>query len=174
MTSKSKLLTMFSRHSLLVMLNVFRFLKTEITSLTNMISCSLFCWIDSFEVLTTSSTIDTVMERDAWSDIRCQSRWMECWLMLIDPYWRNIRLMVEFDSSAMSEYLVGQELVGDERAKLKKSAIIKRLLLIDEWWEKEESYRLFLMLKSPVMTKTLSVLTSVSLRYFKAKWDKSK
>ena len=82
--------------------------------------------------------------------------------------------MVEFDSSAMSEYLVGQELVGDERAKLKKSAIIKRLLLIDEWWEKEESYRLFLMLKSPVMTKTLSVLTSVSLRYFKAKWDKSK
>ena len=82
--------------------------------------------------------------------------------------------MVEFDSPAMLEYLVGQELVGDERAKLKKSAIIKRLLLIDEWWEKEESYRLFLMLKSPVMTKTLSILTSVSLRYFKAKWDKSK
>ena len=82
--------------------------------------------------------------------------------------------MVEFDSPAMLEYLVGQELVGDERAKLKKSAIIKRLLLIDEWWKKEESYRLFLMLKSPVMTKTLSILTSVSLRYFKAKWDKSK
>ena len=40
--------------------------------------------------------------------------------------------MVEFDSPAILEYLVGQELVGDERAKLKKSAIIKRLLLIDE------------------------------------------
>jgi len=40
--------------------------------------------------------------------------------------------MVEFDSPAMLKYLVGQELVGDEKAKLKESAIIKRLSLIDE------------------------------------------
>jgi len=52
--------------------------------------------------------------------------------MLFDLYQRNIRLMVEFDSPAMSKYLVGQGLVGDERAKLKESAIIKRLSLIDE------------------------------------------
>ena len=52
--------------------------------------------------------------------------------MLIDPYQRNIRLMVKFDSPAISEYLVGQGLVGDKRAKLKESAIIKKLSLIDE------------------------------------------
>ena len=46
----------------------------------------------------TSSMMDMVMERGAWSEIRCQSRWMECWLMSFDPYQRNIRLMVEFDS----------------------------------------------------------------------------
>ena len=40
--------------------------------------------------------------------------------------------MVEFDSPTVSKYLVGQGLVGDERAKLKESAIIKRSLLIDE------------------------------------------
>jgi len=76
--------------------------------------------------------IDMVMERGVWSEVRCQSGWMECWLMLFDPYQRNIRLMVKFDSPAMLEYLMGQELVGDKRAKLKESAIIKRLSLIDE------------------------------------------
>ena len=40
--------------------------------------------------------------------------------------------MVEFDSPAVSEYLVGQGLVGDKRAKFKESAIIKRSSLIDE------------------------------------------
>ena len=40
--------------------------------------------------------------------------------------------MVEFDSPAVLEYLVEQELVEDERAKLKESAIIKRSSLIDE------------------------------------------
>jgi len=40
--------------------------------------------------------------------------------------------MVEFDSLAVLEYLVRHGLVGDERAKLKESAIIKRSSLIDE------------------------------------------
>ena len=40
--------------------------------------------------------------------------------------------MVEFDSPAVSEYLVGQGLVGDKRAKFKESTIIKRLSLIDK------------------------------------------
>jgi len=69
----------------------------------------------------------------------------------------------------MSEYLVGQGLVGNERAKLNESAIIKRLSLMDEWWEKEGFHKLSLILKSPIITRTLSILTSISLRYFKAK-----
>ena len=81
--------------------------------------------------------------------------------------------MVEFNSPIVSEYLVEQGLVEDERAKLKESAIIKRSSLIDEWWRKEVSHKESLMLKSSVMTKILSILISVSLRYFKAEWDKS-
>jgi len=82
--------------------------------------------------------------------------------------------MVELASPIISEYLVGQELVGNERAKLNESAIIRRSSLMDEWWGKEGSHKLFLILKSPVMTRTLSMLTSISLRYFKAEWNKSK
>ena len=81
--------------------------------------------------------------------------------------------MVKLAFSTMLEYLVGQELVGDERAKLNESAIIKKLSLMDEWWGKEGSHKLSLILKSSVMTRTLSMLTSISLRYFKAKWDES-
>ena len=40
--------------------------------------------------------------------------------------------MVELASPTVSEYLVGQGLEGDKRAKLSESAIIKRLSLIDE------------------------------------------
>ena len=68
----------------------------------------------------------------------------------------------------MSEYLVGQGLVGLEKVRLKASAIIIKSSLIDEWKGKDESHRLFLMLKSSVMRTTLSMLASVSLRYFKA------
>jgi len=57
---------------------------------------------------------------------------MECWLILLDPYWRNIRSMVELAPPTVSEYLVGQGLVGNERAKLNESAIIKRSSLMDE------------------------------------------
>ena len=82
--------------------------------------------------------------------------------------------MVELASPIVSEYLVGQGLVGDERAKLKESTIIRRLLLMDAWWGKEGSHKLSLILKSPVMTRTSSILTSISLRYFKAEWNESK
>jgi len=98
---------------------------------------------------------------------------MECWLILLDPYQKNIRSMVELAFPVVLEYLVGQELVGNERAKLNESAIIRRLSLIDEWWGKEGFYKLSLILKSSVMTRTLSMLTSISLRYFKAEWDES-
>jgi len=40
--------------------------------------------------------------------------------------------MTELDSLAVSEYLVGLGLVGMERARLKESAIIIKLSLIEE------------------------------------------
>ena len=84
-----------------------------------------------------------------------------------------MRSMVELASPIVSEYLVEQGLVGNERAKLKESAIIRRSSLMDAWWEKEGFYKLSLILKSPVKMRTLSMLTSVSLRYFKAKCNES-
>ena len=39
-------------------------------------------------------------------------------MILLDPYLRNIRSMVELASPIVSEYLVGQGLVGVKRAKL--------------------------------------------------------
>ena len=88
-------------------------------------------------------------------------------MILLDLYQRNIRSMVKLASSIVLEYLVGQGLVGDERAKSKESAIIKRLSLMDAWWGKKGSHKLSLILKSSVMTRTLSMLTSISLRYLK-------
>ena len=81
--------------------------------------------------------------------------------------------MTELDTPSVSEYLVGQELVGDDSVELKESAIIKRSSLIEEWWGNKVSQRLSLILKSPVITRTLLMLTSVSLRYFKAECEES-
>ena len=80
-----------------------------------------------------------------------------------------MRSMTEFASSAVSEYLVEQGLVGVNSARLNELAIISKSSLMEEWNGKDESYRLSLMLKSPIIRRTLSILTSVSLRYFKAK-----
>ena len=41
---------------------------------------------------------------------------------------------MELDTPSVSEYLVGQGLVGDDSVKLKESAMIKRSSLIEEWW----------------------------------------
>jgi len=81
--------------------------------------------------------------------------------------------MTELASSAISKNLVGEGLVGIDNVKLNESAMIIRSSLIEKWWGKEESYKLSLMLKSPVITRMLSMLTSISLRYFKAVWDES-
>ena len=40
---------------------------------------------------------------------------------------------------------------------------------MEEWYGNKESYKLSLMLKLPVMMSMLLILTSISLRYFKAK-----
>jgi len=81
--------------------------------------------------------------------------------------------MTEFASPAVLEYLVGYGLVGVDSARLNESAIMIRLSLIEEWWGKDRSYKLSLILKSPVIRRTLSMLTSVSLRYFKAECKES-
>ena len=43
-----------------------------------------------------------------------------------------MRSITEFDSPAVSEYLVGPELVGKERARSKESAMIIRSSLEEE------------------------------------------
>ena len=57
---------------------------------------------------------------------------MKCWFNLIELHLRNIRFIVELASPTVSEYLVGQGLVGIERANWKESAISNKLLLMDE------------------------------------------
>jgi len=81
--------------------------------------------------------------------------------------------MTELDTPSVSEYLVGQGLVRDNSVKLKELAIIKRSSIIEEWWGNEVFQRLSLILKSPIITGTLLMLTSVSLRYFKAECKES-
>ena len=51
--------------------------------------------------------------------------------------------------------------------------MIIRSSLIEEWWLNKESQRLSQMLKSPVITKRLQILISVSLRYFITEWEES-
>jgi len=80
---------------------------------------------------------------------------------------------MELASPAISEYLVGQGLVGVDSARLKESTIIIKSSLREEWNGKDESHKLFLMLKLPVIRMMLSMLTSVSFRYFKAVCNES-
>ena len=81
--------------------------------------------------------------------------------------------MIEFESFALSEYLIGIWLVELDKFKLKKSAIIRRSSLIDEWWGKDEFYKLSQMLKSLVIISMFWMLALVSLKYFKAEWEES-
>jgi len=84
-----------------------------------------------------------------------------------------MRSKTELESWSLSKYLVGKDSVGLESSNWKEFAISKRMFLWIEWYKKSGSQKLFLMLKSPVIMRTLLILTSVSLRYFKADWDKS-
>ena len=145
----------------------------EIVSWMKVVSWSLLGAKVSFDVWIISSEIRMSIESGAWSE-KSQDLGSIEWLSSSNnPYWRNIRLMTKLDSPVVSEYLVGQELVEEEKARSKESAMIIKSSLIEKWKGKDGSHRLSLMLKSPVMRKTLSMLTSVSFRYFKAKWDKS-
>jgi len=88
-----------------------------------------------------------------------------------DPLQKNTRSITKLALPSVSEYLVGTGLDGSDKSKLKESTIIIRSLLIEEWWEKDRSHKLFLILKSPVIIRRLLTFTSVSLRYFKAEWE---
>ena len=73
----------------------------------------------------------------------------------------------------MSEYLVGKNSVDLESSNWNESAMSNKESLCEEWWGKYGSQKLSLILKSPIIMRTLLTLTSVSIRYFKANWDKS-
>ena len=115
--------------------------------------------------------IDTI--RGTWSNERHQSGWIKWLLSSADPLQKNTRSITKLALPLVLEYLVGIGLVGSDKSKLKESAIIIRSSLIEEWYRNEGSHKLSLILKSPVMMSMLLTLTSVSLRYFKAKWEES-
>ena len=68
---------------------------------------------------------------------------------------------------------MGKGLIGLDNFILKESASLKRVSLWEEWCGKLGFQKLSQILKSPVRMRMLSILTSVSLRYFKANWDES-
>jgi len=84
-----------------------------------------------------------------------------------------MRSITELDSPAISEYLVEQGLVRVDSTRLKESTIIIKSSLREEWNGKDKFHILSLILKSPVIRTILSMLTSVSFRYFKAVYDES-
>jgi len=92
---------------------------------------------------------------------------------LDDDSQRKTRFKTELESQSLSEYLVRKNSVGWDNSSWKESAILKRVSLWIKWYRKFKSYKLSLILKSPIIMRTLLILTSVSLRYFKANWDKS-
>ena len=152
---------------------VFSIMKFEITSSMNAFSWLLLGEIVNFDNEKISSMMGITMESGVWSEERQLSGEMRWLSSSGEPFHRNIRSMTEFTSPATLEYLVGQGLAVVDNIKLNESAIIRRLSLIVEWWGKLGFHKLSLMLKSPVMMRMLSILTSVSFRYFKAEWEES-
>jgi len=57
---------------------------------------------------------------------------MTCELISSESHHRNIKSRTESESLALSENLIGTCSVGNERNRLKESAIAKRLSLIEE------------------------------------------
>ena len=78
---------------------------------------------------------------------------MEWLLSSEELHQRNMRLITEFASLALSAYLVGIWLIGNDKFKLKELAIIIKSSLMDEWYRKDGSHKLFLILKSPVIIR---------------------
>ena len=70
-------LIMFSGLSLLDTSEMLRFLKTDMTSLMNKSSSSLFFVIENLDVLMFSPIIEMVTVRRAWSEESCQLWWIK-------------------------------------------------------------------------------------------------
>ena len=156
-----------------VRFEVSRFLMITEASLMNVTSSSLPFRIESLDKVINSSAIGIITIREAWLDDKCQLVWIKWLLSSVDPLHKNIRSITKLYSLSVSEYLVGTGLIRVNKSKLKESAMIIRSSLIEEWYRNEGSYKLSLILKSPVMMSMLLTLTSVSLRYFKAEWEES-
>lgn len=105
-TLLARVLTMFSKLLMLDRLKVSRLLMEVVASLMKAVSSSLFLTIECLDEVTLSSTIGIVMIKGVWSDVRYQSGCIEWLFNSIDPLRRNIRLMTEFESLGLSEYLV--------------------------------------------------------------------
>ena len=155
------------------MLLVLMFLRVAMSFLMNIISLLLSLTIVLFLILIYFSMMEIAIVRGAWSDISLYLGWIEWLSNSVELLQRNMRLIIEFNSWQLSKYLVVIWSIEWESSKLKTLAKIKRLLLMWEWWEKRESHELLQILKSPVIIKTLWMLTSVSLRYFKAEYEES-
>jgi len=172
-TISVKLPTIFSKLGISNKFDMFKDLKDVITFLMNDFSSSLPLIIDLLTELIFSSIVRIAIVNSTWSEVRCQFGWI-IWLSSSSkPLRRNIKSKTEFELLELSVYFVGNWLAEVNKLKSKKSAIIRRLLLIVEWCRKVESYKLSGMLKSPVIISIFQILTSVFLRYFKAKWEES-
>ena len=86
----------------------------------------------SLDVWIISSKIGISIMSGVWSEDRRDSGRMKWLSSSCDLNRRNIRSMIELDSPVMSEYLIGQGLVGEDRIRSKESAIIIKSSLIEE------------------------------------------
>ena len=109
------------------------------TSLIKFTFSLLFFTIENFDETIFSSTIGIDIVSRAWSEERHQSGWMEWLLSSVKPLHKNIKSMTKFNSSAISKYLVRTQWIGNNRSRLKESAMIIRSSLIAEWWGKDRS-----------------------------------
>jgi len=85
-----------------------------------------------------------------------------------------MRSIFEFELSWLSAYLIRTWEVRLEILNWNELAISASNLLYTEWLGNKGSHKLSLILKSPIIMRTLLILASVFLRYFKTIWEESK
>ena len=125
-------LMMLSKLVMLDKLDVLRFLMDIVIFLMKATSSLLSLMIECLAELILFSMMGIVIVRGTQSDIRCQSGCIKWLFNLLDPPWRNMRLMTKFESLTLSEYLFGTQLVELNKSRLNKSAAIRRSSLIVE------------------------------------------
>ena len=127
--------TVLSSTSLLVKHEMLIFLNSFIISKKNTHFSFLFLIIVLLMIGTNSSMIWILNTSGAWSKEYHNSGRIE-WLSSSTEFsLRNIKLMTEFKSSLLSEYLVGTRLVEWENYKFKASATSKSISLWIKWKE---------------------------------------